>query len=168
MLLAIHFVLLSWCCFAANGENDALPQESEFGAFLIDKSKSRPQDAVKHDSSSAKNAQNVEVQRRNLRLYPEWFSQRIKKIAAKGFAHTIPFAQDKKGTAKDTVPTPKFRRSSLYGLGSHNPVIVSDDADEGNFAQQSLPAGSELVDLPNNFQELSPNAFHDISHAYGR
>ena len=169
MLAGLLLIVLPLCCFAADGRQDGLPQESGLGTELLNANKLDLQNLFA--GSEGSNAYQKEIQRRNLRLYPEWFSQRIKKLVAKRFAHNGAIATDHKKTGKDEVPTPKVRRSSLYGISPRNQILVADDVGDSSVAPQpltNLPAGSELVDLPPNYQALSPDAFHDVSYGHGK
>ena len=165
--ILLHILLLG--NFAANGETDKAPQESALGTKLLNANKLD----VKGLLAGSENAKDhhIDIQRRNLKLYPEWFSQRIRKLVAKRFTHNGVIPLEHRKATKDDIPTPKTRRSSLYGLAGHDPVIVTDDIGDSSVAPQpmtNLPAGSELVDLPSNYQALTPNAFHDLSLGQGK
>lgn len=169
MLVYIFFYALLLCSFAINGETGKVPEESSLVSELLSANKLD----LKGLLTGSKNFDDYhsDLQRRNLRLYPEWFSQRIRKIVAKRFTHNNAIPFDHKKAAKDDVPTPKTRRSSLYGLTGRNPIIVADDVGDSSITPQpigNLPAGSELVDLPSNYQALTPDAFHDLSFAHGK
>ena len=169
MLIYIAFIVLSLSFVAAKGTQNDISQGSTFGTTLLHASEDKLQSKLVGSPNPSEYER--EIQRRNLKLYPEWFSQRIKKLVAKRFAHNGGIAQDHRKTTKGEIPTPKFRRSSLYGIGDHRPVIIADDVADSSVASQSLnnlPAGSELVDLPPNYQALSPDAFHDLSYSHGK
>lgn len=168
MSLYLLLLILPLSCLAAIGKQDGLPQESALGAKLLGVEKG--QNTQNQVRGLEANEYEKEIQRRNLNIYPSWFSQRIKKLVAKRFTHNGAFAPDRKKTTKAEIPTPKVRRSSLFSLTGHSPIIVSDDVGDSSAAAQpltNLPAGSELVDLPSNYQALSPDAFHDVSYGHG-
>ena len=161
MWLYLFIVVLSSCLVFISGNENGVPQ----GSFL------NTNEQNLQDGARAVNTTNTfEIQRRNLRLYPEWFSQRIKKIAGKRFANSNFFPQVHRAAVRENVPTANYRRSNMYGVTStsHSPIIVSDDIGDANNAPQSIPPGAELVDLPSSFQSLAPDDFQQLSYAHGR
>lgn len=116
------------------------------------------------------------LQKRTYKLYPEWFTKKIKKLVGNRFTHSYFAAPSGHHTNRRDNIAPKAYRRSFYGLpsnvaqhGGFNPFATPDDVAENNGPSQSLPAGAQLIDLPNNFQELSPQAFHELSmHGAGK
>ena len=169
MLVYIFFYVLPLCSFVTNGGTSKVPEESSLESELLNANKLD----LKGLLTGSKNVDDYhsDLQRRNLELHPEWLSHRIRKLVAKGYTHNNAIPLDHRRAAKDDVPTPKTRRSSLYGLTGRNPIIVADDIGDSGVAPQpiaNLPAGSELVDLPSNYQALTPDAFHDLSFAHSK
>lgn len=159
MWLCLFIVVSSSCVVFISGNENGVPQ----GSVLKTNEQS-----VQDGARAANTTNTFEIQRRNLRLYPEWFSQRIKKIAGKRFTNSNFFPQIHRAAVREDVPTPNYRRSNVYGITSHSPIIVSDDIGDANNAPQSIPPGAELVDLPGSFQSLAPDDFHRLSYAHGK
>eukprot|EP00794_Sanderia_malayensis_P011731 gene11731-12951_t len=105
-------------------------------------------------------------QKRDFRAYPRWFSQRIRRLLGKRFMHIHPSPQEQHRSVRRNLQTQNFRRSLMdFSQAPHNslgPYIATQD-DLTGITPQTLH-GAELVDLPNNFQELQPHEFHHIFH----
>ncbi len=101
-------------------------------------------------------------QKRDFRVYPQWFSQRIKKLIGKRFMHFYP--QEQHRSNRNNFQSQNYRRS-FYGLPNQQnglgPFVTQDDVGLNGITPQSL-RGAELVDLPNNFQELPSHEFHQL------
>ena len=169
MLIYISFCILTFYGVSGSKELGRVPQGSPLGKELLNANKLDLQGLLAGSENA--NDYQSDIQRRNLRLYPEWFSERIKKLVAKRFTHNSVLPFERKKAVKDDVPTPKTRRSNLYGLSGHNQILVDDDVGDNTVAAQpipSLPPGSELVDLPTNYQALTPDAFHELSFGHGK
>ncbi len=113
---------------------------------------------------------NLGLQKRNFRAYPQWFSQRIKKLVGNRFMHNFFYPSDQRSIKRNNQQTRNFRRS-FYGVPSglpnqqqqgYGPFIAADDSGINGISPQALQ-GAQLVDLPNNFQELPPHVFHQLS-----